>query len=90
MIRGFPANIGRNLGGGFYNLCTSIFSMSSVIVNCRCSIGGFSVGVNWVLGRALVSIFVCGGGVGVGFGILPGKIGVNENSESVFSFAGVV
>ena len=43
--------------------------MSSVIVNCRCSIGGFPVGVNWVLGRALVSIFVCGGGVGVGFGI---------------------
>ena len=41
------------------------FLMSSVIVNCKCSIGGFPVGVNWVLGRALVSIFVCGGGVGV-------------------------
>ena len=41
------------------------FLMSSVIVNYKCSIGGFPVGVNWVLGQALVSIFVCGGGVGV-------------------------
>ena len=40
--------------------------MSSVIVNYKCSIGGFLVGVNWVfLGGGLVSIFVCGGGVGV-------------------------
>ena len=38
--------------------------MSSVIINCRCSIGGFPVGVNWVSGRALVSIFVCGGVLG--------------------------
>ena len=38
--------------------------MSSVIVNCKCSIGGFPVGVDWVLGRALVSIFVCGGVLG--------------------------
>ena len=51
-------------GGGFI-ICVHVFSMSSVIVNYKCSIGGFPVGVNWVLGRALVSIFVCGGGVGV-------------------------
>ena len=38
--------------------------MSSVIINCKCSIGGFLVGVNWVSGRALVSIFVCGGVLG--------------------------
>ena len=41
------------------------FLMSSVIVNYKCSIGGFPVGVNWVLGRALVSIFVVWWDVGV-------------------------
>ena len=46
-------------------ICVHVFLMSSVIVNYKCSIGGFPVGVNWVLGWALVSIFVCGGGVGV-------------------------
>ena len=40
------------------------FLMYSIIVNCKCSIGGFPVGVDWVSGRALVSIFVCGGVLG--------------------------
>ena len=31
---------------------------SSVITNCKYSIGGFPVGVNWVLGRALVFILI--------------------------------
>ena len=35
------------------------FLMYSITVNCKCSIGGFSAGVNWVLG-GLVSIFVVG------------------------------
>ena len=40
------------------------FLMSSVIINCNYLIGGFPVGVDWVSGRALVSMFVCGGVLG--------------------------
>ena len=45
--------------------------MYSIIINCKCSIGefskysigGFSAGVNWVLG--VFGIHICGGRVGV-------------------------
>ena len=54
-------------GGGVLH----VFFMYSIIINCKCSIGefskcsigGFSAGVNWVLG--VFGIHICGGRVGV-------------------------
>ena len=43
------------------------FLMYSIIVNCKCSIGGFPVGVNWVLGGGF-GIHICVVGV-LGFAI---------------------
>ena len=61
MVQGFSEDPGWNFeGGGFDNLCTCAFLVSSVMINCMCSTSG----VNWVSGRALVLIFVWWG-VGV-------------------------
>ena len=43
------------------------FLMSSVIVNYKCSIGGFPVGVNWVLGGFCIHICVWWGCWGLQF-----------------------
>ena len=59
MIRGFSADPGWNFEGGLI-IYVHVLLTFSVIINCMCSTSG----VNWVSGRALVFILVCGGVLG--------------------------